>query len=88
MVSPQTKHERSQRLLALSEQKRLAHYQRFIGTTRPVLWEHARHGEPMQGFTDNYIRVKQSPGTIVDDNIVTQVNLGELTDDKECLMSL
>lgn len=88
VVSPQTKHERSQRLLALSEQKRLAHYQRFIGTTRPVLWEHARHGEPMQGFTDNYIRVKQAPGTIVDDNIVTQVNLGELTDDKECLMSL
>lgn len=42
----------------------------------------------MQGFTDNYIRVKQAPGTIVDDNIVTQVNLGELTDDKECLMSL
>ena len=85
VVSPQTKHERSQRLLALSEQKRLAHYKRFIGTERPVLWEHARKDEPMQGFTDNYIRVKQTVNTIVEDNTVTSVRLGQLTEDGECL---
>ena len=86
VVSPQTKHERSQRLLALSEQKRLAHYKRFIGTDRPVLWEHAREGEPMQGFTDNYIRVKQANGVLVEDNTVTTVQLGNLTSDGECLV--
>lgn len=86
VVSPQTKHERSQRLLALSEQKRLAHYKRFIGTNRPVLWEHAREGEPMQGFTDNYIRVKQANGVLVEDNTVTTVQLGNLTSDGECLV--
>lgn len=86
VVSPQTRHERSQRLLALSEQKRLAHYKRFIGTNRPVLWEHAREGEPMQGFTDNYIRVKQANGVLVEDNTVTTVQLGNLTSDGECLV--
>lgn len=57
IVTPQQKHERSQRLIALSEEKRRAHYARFIGTERPVLWEQARDGKPLQGWTDNYIRV-------------------------------
>lgn len=85
-VVPQSvKHERSQRLLALSEEKRLAHYARFVGTERPVLWEHAREGEPMQGFTDNYIRVRQSPEATVADNSLSVVKLGPLTADSECL---
>lgn len=88
VVSPQTKHARSQRLLALSEEKRLAHYAHFAGQTRPVLWEHARPGEPMQGFTDNYIRVVQAPGMTVADNALQQVALGGLTDNKECLQAL
>ncbi|MBR1594163.1 MAG: tRNA (N(6)-L-threonylcarbamoyladenosine(37)-C(2))-methylthiotransferase MtaB [Alloprevotella sp.] len=62
-VSPQVRHERSQRLIALSEEKRKAFYEKHIGTTRPVLWEHARAEHPLQGFTDNYIRVELSPST-------------------------
>lgn len=85
VVPAQTKHERSQRLLALSEEKRRAHYAQFIGTTRPVLWEHARDNEPMQGFTDNYIRVKQAAGDHVKDNHVTLAKLGGFTADGECL---
>lgn len=85
VVPAQTKHERSQRLLALSEEKRRAHYAQFIGTTRPVLWEHARDNEPMQGFTDNYIRVKQAAGDHAKDNHVTLVKLGDFTADGECL---
>lgn len=85
VVSAQTKHERSQRLLALSEEKRRAHYAQFIGTTRPVLWEHARDNEPMQGFTDNYIRVKQAAGDHAKDNHVTLAKLGDFTADGECL---
>lgn len=57
IVSPQEKHQRSARLLELSEIKRKAFYTRHIGATRPVLWEHAKEGHPLHGFTDNYIRV-------------------------------
>ena len=79
------KHIRSQRLLELSEEKRKAHYARFIGTERTVLWEHAREGEPMQGFTDNYIRVVQHPDATVDDNTLTTVKLGGFTPDTQTL---
>ncbi len=85
VVSPQTKHARSNRLLALSEEKRKAFYARFIGTERPVLWEHARPGEPMQGFTDNYIRVTQAEGASVADNKLTVVKLGDFSADGETL---
>ena len=87
-VSPQTKHARSQRLLALSEEKRLAHYNNFIGQARPVLWEHARNGEPMQGFTDNDIRVVQTEGIEAVHNELQTVKLGELTPNKDCLQAL
>ena len=85
VVTPQTKHARSSRLLALSEEKRKAFYARFIGTERPVLWEHARPGEPMQGFTDNYIRVTQAEGASVADNKLTVVKLGDFSADGETL---
>lgn len=85
VVSPQTKHERSQRLLALSEEKRKGFYTRYIGTERKVLWEHAREGELMQGFTDNYIRVQQLPQCEKCDNSVTMVKLGDFTSDFEAL---
>lgn len=58
VVSPQVRHERSSRLIALSEEKRLSFYRRAMGGRRTVLWEHAREGRPMQGFTDNYIRAE------------------------------
>lgn len=76
-VSPQTKHERSQRLLELSERKRTAFYRRFAGTARPVLWEHAKNGTPMQGFTDNYIRVEAAEGLEVRDNSISTVYLSD-----------
>ena len=77
VVSPQTKHERSQRLLALSEQKRIAFYKQFVGTDRPVLWEHNKKGMPLQGFTDNYIRVEATPELLVEDNTISPVRLGD-----------
>lgn len=85
VVTPQTKHARSNRLLALSEEKRKAFYARFIGTERPVLWEHARPGDSMQGFTDNYIRVVQAEGASVADNMLTVVKLGDFSADGETL---
>ena len=88
VVSPQTKRERSQRLIELSERKRLAHYERFIGTERPVLWEHAREGEPMHGFTDNYIRVRQPEDTLPTDNTLTTVRLDGFTEGNESLQAV
>lgn len=86
VVAPQVKHARSQRLLELSEKKRRAHYERFIGTERPVLWEHSREGEPMQGFTDNYIRVRQHAEVRPTDNTISMVKLGGFSEDGECLI--
>lgn len=87
VVSPQTKHARSQRLLALSEEKRIAHYRRFVGTSRPVLWEHAPEGMPMHGFTDNYIRVTQPASYDPIDNSISTVRLARLTDDEQCVIA-
>lgn len=88
VVSPQEKHARSRRLIDLSEEKRLAHFGRFVGTIRPVLWEHAKPGEPMQGFTDNYIRVCQTEALKAEPNTVMPVRLGSLNKSKECLEAL
>ena len=57
-VSPQEKHERSQRLLAISQRKLTAFYETYIGSVRPVLLEHARTKGLYNGFTDNYIKVE------------------------------
>lgn len=85
IVSPQEKAERSRRLIALSEQKRQDFYARFIGQERPVLWEHAKPGHPLHGFTDNYIRVELPPTLTAEDNTLTQVRLGTFTENREAL---
>lgn len=85
VVTPQEKHERSQRVLALSAQKTHDFYARFIGTTRPVLLEHASPRRPfMNGFTDNYIRVEVSNQPDRDNQIV-QVKLGDFNDEGDAL---
>ena len=75
VVSPQEKHARSQHLIALSERKHRAFCQCFVGTERPVLWEHAREGQPMQGFTDNYVRVEMPADHQALDNTITSITL-------------
>lgn len=80
-VPPAERQARSQRLIALSEEKRLAFYRRFIGQTRPVLWEQSPKGQPMHGFTDNYIRTEIVAESTIPDNQITPVLLGNLTPD-------
>lgn len=87
-VPPQEKARRSRLLIALSERKRKAFYARFTGTTRPVLWEHAKSGHPLHGFTDNYIRVELPAGTAAEDNSLRAVRLGGPTEDGEALRAL
>ena len=58
IVTPAKKHERSQQILSLSDEKLRTHYNIFQGQTRPVLLEHSRKAGILHGFTDNYIRVE------------------------------
>ena len=52
------RHERTTRLVALSEQRQRAFYESQWGSKQRVLWEQPPRGERlMHGFTDNYIRV-------------------------------
>jgi len=84
VVSPPTKHERSQRLLQLSSEKLHDFYASQIGKERPVLWEHAPKSRPMHGFTDNYVRVE----TVNDpslDNTLTTVRLGQFNKEGDAL---
>lgn len=86
VVTPQEKHERSQRVLELSAQKTRDFYLRFVGTTRPVLLEHASARKTMMhGFTDNYIRVEMPNRPELADRIV-QLRLGSLNATGDALM--
>ena len=81
-VSPHEKHERSQQVLALSEQKLQNFYERFIGTVRPVLLEHGRRRGIRTGFTDNYIKVEVKSDL---DNELVSVRLTGWNTDKTAL---
>ena len=87
VVTPQEKHDRSRRLITLSEEKRLEHYRRYIGTQRMVLWEHAREGYPLLGWTDNYIRVRLAEGATASPDSLCPVRLGEMDADGQTLQA-
>jgi len=59
VVPADVKHARSRTLLDLSERKLHAFYDAHIGKTATVLFEHARKGGKMYGFTANYIKVEK-----------------------------
>ncbi len=84
VVKPAMKHLRSQRLLALSEEKTHAFYTRHIGQIKSVLLEKPKPGALMHGFTDNYIRVEvYAPHSL--DNHLVQVKLGEFNEEGTAL---
>lgn len=86
IVKQQDKHERTQRLIALSEKKRKDFYRRYCGTPRKVLFEHTMHNGKIHGFTDNYIRV-EVPGENAEnlDNRLVNVVLGDFNADESAL---
>ncbi len=85
-VSPAVKRARSRRLRQVVERTGRAERERFVGTTRPVLWE--GQGEPVEdrphmrlwtGLTDNYLRVlAYVPGEVDLHNRITQTRLEAL----------
>ena len=84
VVSPEEKHQRSQRLLTLSDQKTQAFYACHIGQTMPVLMEKSKTGAPMHGFTENYIRVEVESDDSLDNQVVN-VRLGEFNEEMTAL---
>ncbi len=84
-VSPKEKQERSKRLLDLSDEKLRIFYDQFIGTNHTVLFEHAKEGEPVYGFTENYIKVEVPYNAELCNNI-SQVMLGDFNADKTALL--
>jgi threonylcarbamoyladenosine tRNA methylthiotransferase MtaB len=69
-VMPDEKHERTRRLLSLSDEKTKAFYTRHSGKVLPVLLEKSSIGNVMHGFTPNYIRVEISNNNIPDNQIL------------------
>ncbi len=84
VVSPEVKHQRSQRLLALSDEKTKAFYAKRMGETKTVLLEKPKAGSPMHGFTDNYIRVEVESVPRLDNHLV-KVLLGDFNEDETAL---
>ena len=84
VVSPEEKHQRSQRLLALSDEKTQAFYARHIGQTMSVLLEKSKGSTPMHGFTKNYIRIEVESDNSLDNQVVN-VRLGDFNEDKTAL---
>lgn len=70
VVSQQDKHRRVNELLHVSERKMEAFARQFLGTVRTVLLERGRPGEPMSGFTDNYLKVSVDAPHNLDNTIV------------------
>lgn len=75
------RHERTARLVALSDQKLRDFYRQQMGSKRKVLWEQPplrRDGTyaPMHGFADNYIRLQRSfdPALV---NVCQEVTLSQ-----------
>lgn len=84
VVSPEEKHKRSQRLLALSDEKTKNFYRQFIGKEAKVLMEKSKADVPIHGFTDNYIRIETEHNDELDNCLVT-VRLGDFNEDGTAL---
>jgi threonylcarbamoyladenosine tRNA methylthiotransferase MtaB len=67
-------------LRILSEKKKRAFYEPFVGQTRPVLFENHKNPAFLTGFTDNYIKIEvPKPADMVLVNTIQLVELGHFT---------
>jgi threonylcarbamoyladenosine tRNA methylthiotransferase MtaB len=87
VVPVEERRRRNQALRGLSEMKRRAFYQEFIGTTRPVLFEHHKNEQFMTGFTDNYLKI-EAPLQVELINQLALVELQDWTSDAESIRAV
>jgi threonylcarbamoyladenosine tRNA methylthiotransferase MtaB len=85
-VPMEVRRERTKQLRILGSKLQRAHYERHLGTTRPVLFElgDAQHAATMEGYTDNYIRVTM-PYHAAMVNTIVPVTLGRINGDGHVL---
>lgn len=85
-VTPDEKHSRSERLIALSGRKLHDFYAAHRNEEATVLLEHAKAGAPFHGFTPNYIRVEMdAPHSALKDNTFVHVCMGDFNADGTAL---
>ncbi len=80
VVEQRTKSVRAGEMIEISEKKLKEFTNQFIGTVRPVLFEQPQKGQPMHGFTDNYIKVI-TPYKAEYINRLALVRLNEMNED-------
>lgn len=80
VVDKHTKSVRAGVMINISESKLKAFTAEYIGKELPVLFEQPTKGQPMHGFTDNYIKV-YAPYQTEYINRVAMVRLGEMNED-------
>ena len=78
--------ERNKQLRILSLKKQRAHYDKFLGTSRPVLFEQAENEGLLFGYTPEYVRVA-IPSDQVTANNQTIVSLDSINPDGYVLAS-
>ncbi len=74
VVPIQKRQERTTQLRLLSEKKKRAFYQSFLGQERSVLWEGVNEDGRMSGYSDNYIRLTKEFHA-ADVNVIEQVQI-------------
>ena len=74
VVPIQKRQERTTQLRLLSEKKKRAFYQSFLGQERSVLWEGVNEDGRMSGYSDNYIRLTKEFHA-ADVNAIEQVQI-------------
>lgn len=87
VVDKGVRHQRSKMLRILSAKKKRAFYEKNIGATRTVLFEHENKDGFIQGFTENYVKVKVAydPGLR---NQSLKVKLNEFAEDGNILAEI
>jgi threonylcarbamoyladenosine tRNA methylthiotransferase MtaB len=83
-VSHEERRRRSRQMLDISESKLRDFYENNIGKTAKVLFEHARKGNKMYGFTENYIKTEITYDSMLC-NVIKEVKLTGWNRDKSAL---
>ena len=87
VVDKGIRNQRSKMLRILSAKKKRAFYEKNIGSTRTVLFEHDNKNGFIQGFTENYVKVKleYDPGLR---NQIVKVKLNDFDEDGTILAEI
>jgi threonylcarbamoyladenosine tRNA methylthiotransferase MtaB len=95
VVPMHMRRERNEMLRILSEKKRRAFYQQFLGQNRAVLFENHKNPALITGFTDNYIKIsmpnpasKTDESSLVLTNFIANVSLLDFDTEGDILAQL